>query len=98
MTRPVVDTPRVPGPPRVVGRPTPRPPSALHVIAAERDQARALAADLAARLKVAEANRDAIADRLQTCRVLVEGTRFQLLRGEHDMAVRTLNAIRRHTQ
>lgn len=98
MTRPVVDTPRVPGPPRVVGRATPRPPSPLHVIAAERDHARALLADLAQRLIAAEANRDVLADRLETCRVLTEGARWQVVRGENDRAVRTLNTIRRLTQ
>lgn len=98
MTKPTVDTPRVPGPPRIIGRAAPRPPSPLLVIAAERDHARALLAEMAQRLKAAEANRDALAARLEACRVLAEGARWQVIRGENDRAVRTLNAIRRHTQ
>lgn len=96
MTSPHRDVPRVAGPPRLVGKPAPRPPSAFERVAAERDQAVTRYAELAQKVRTLEASMERLALNLETVRVLIDGAHHQMRRGDNDAAAKSLNAIERY--
>ncbi|WP_288797859.1 hypothetical protein [uncultured Arsenicicoccus sp.] len=96
MTSPHHDRPRSAGPPRLVGKSGPRPPSPFERVAAERDEAVARYAELAQKAMALSASIERLALELETVRVLIHGAHYQMRRGDNDAAAKSLNAIARH--